>query len=121
MVLNELELRKEEASMPNIQRLLGRGKLYQSDQFLMDVDYEITVRHSQIVSRTMGGHSEVLEGLSEIEGYLSGTGGHGEFFNLMGSNPCLTLHLEDGQRWDCIIDDISGHAMNAGGQGLYRI
>ena len=42
-----------------------------------------------------------------------------QLYQGVGNDQVLTLHLEDGRRWDCVILDMGGRVVSAG-KDLYR-
>jgi hypothetical protein len=42
-----------------------------------------------------------------------------QLYKLIAANASLTLHLEDGQRWDCCLQNDQGRLVNRGGE-LYK-
>jgi len=64
-----------------------------------------------------GGASQVA-GLKRIRGSFIELDEGSHLRKLFGSDGPLTLHLEDGRRWDCLLKDTAGAAFSAG-QGLY--
>lgn len=99
-----------------VEKVTGIGRLYQGEKFIRQVRYAVTVFKKVHHVRTSG-KTEEVEGLKVIEGHLENIDGSGDFFDLVGSDP--TLYLEDGRRWDCIVQNNEGRVVN-GGKGLYR-
>ncbi len=92
-----------------IERLFGTGQLYQGKKFLRQVAYELTV--SEEIHHV---GTSAIGGLQSIEGRFTDGG---DLSDLLGRD--VTLHLGNGYRLDCVISDIRGRVVAAGGRGLY--
>ena len=83
---------------------IGVGELFSEDRPLGTGRYRVEVTNRP-------------SGLRHIEGTIDLD------FQVMtmivATNPKVTLHLEDGTRWDCSLTDNSGRLINRGQMGLY--
>jgi hypothetical protein len=74
-----------------VEKLSGKGKLFEEEQFICDATYDLTVRQTIHISRSFG-ETEEVEGLRSSSGRIKAKG----LEQHLGKS--LTLHLEDGRR-----------------------
>jgi len=84
--------------------LTGIGELFHEEQLVATGRYRVEVVEPTAMKL---GH---IEGVVNLNPATS--------FTLITSNNMLTLHLEDGRRWDCFLQNSDGRLVNRG-QGLY--
>ncbi len=101
------------------ERHRGTGDLYQSGKVVCKgIKYDVRVFQEMHEVRGFGTGSSQVPGLKEIRGHFTETDGGFHFPSLMTSDGPLTLHLQDGRRWDCFLSNSDGTAVNQG-DGIY--
>jgi hypothetical protein len=96
-----------------IERVLGEGEVHREGRALVRAGYELALYQEWTVS---GG--QLSPGHYEVEGHLMAAPGALE--PLLGTAAHLTLHLDDGRRFDCFLLNLDGALTPADGRGLYR-
>ena len=88
---------------------VGDGALYEGDQRLGDARYQV-----DITAPSLPG------GVTRVSGYV--TASEIDFLSLFmrKAPPNLTLHLEEGLRWDCRLASVEGR-LHPVGVRLYRV
>ncbi len=96
-----------------VERVLGEGDVYREGRVLVRAGYELALYQEWTAS---GG--QLTPGHFEVEGHLLAAPDALE--PLLGVAACLTLHLDDGRRFDCYLLNQDGALTPADGRGLYR-
>lgn len=96
-----------------VERVLGEGEIYRQGERLLKAGYELALYQdwSPQDGRLVAGHYEVDGHLLAAPDALD---------SLLGTHAPLTLHLDDGRRFDCYLLNHEGAVTPADGRGLYR-
>jgi hypothetical protein len=95
-----------------VERLLGEGDLVREGRTVLHAGYELTVYRSW---SDRGGTLEA--GHYEVEGHLLAPPDALE--RALGTSAPLTLHLDDGRRFDLYVINTEGTITSADQRGLY--
>jgi hypothetical protein len=96
----------------SLESLAGNGKLFDGDRCLGRVTYQVQTSQKMLDA----GRGELIPGLGRIEGVI--IGGDVDLFDVVTRNAEVTLELEDGRCWDCLVQSTGGNLVNRG-QGFY--
>lgn len=96
-------------SMKVLERLSGRGNLYEGEESLGAVRYSVTIYQKTTRLRTMDSDREVPT-MQAIRGRIDGA----DCFDLLNRGVKVTLEVEDGRRWNFYVQDSNGTLAHAG-------
>ena len=96
-----------------VERAKGEGVLYRGGAPVCRVGYNVATRQDVHQTRALR-KTEDVRGSFEVEGWLADVDGSGTFWDLVGAEDPLTLHLADGRRWDCVLVEVDGGVVSAG-------
>lgn len=96
-----------------VERVLGEGDVVRDGQRLLRAGYELALYQAWAAA---GG--QLVPGHYEVEGHLMAA--PDALDPLLGTTSCLTLHLDDGRRFDCYLLNHEGALTPADQRGLYR-
>lgn len=91
--------------------LEGSGVLRTQDGKRVGCQYTVTIFQEIQRDRMLDGGESAVEGLRIIEGAVMGLD-HAEIFDLQEKS--MTLELEDGQYWECILTNTDGELVSTG-------
>lgn len=96
-----------------VERLLGECEVYRRGQPVLTAGYELSLYQDWTAE---GAH--MVPGGYQVDGHLLAAPDALE--PLMGTEACLTLHLDDGRRFDGYLLNPEGSVTSADLRGLYR-
>jgi hypothetical protein len=96
-----------------VERVMGEGALERNGRELFRAGYELTVYQSWTPK-----DGTLSPGHFEVEGHLLADSGQLE--RALGVDSPLTLHLDDGRRFDLYVVNTDGTVTSADERGLYN-
>jgi hypothetical protein len=103
-----------------VEQTSGDGEVYEGTQRLGRATYSIRVYQETQTVRTFGENVQQVDGIGRITGIVNPESPL-SIFDLITRNAMLTLHLEDGRRWEFAFKNSDGDAVNTNGKlGLYK-
>lgn len=96
-----------------VERVLGEGEIHRQGAVVLRAGYELALyRHWT----PQGG--QLTPGHFDVEGYVMAS--PEALDPVLGTSAVLTLHLDDGRRFDCFVLNHEGAVTSADARGLYR-
>jgi len=97
-----------------VERVLGEGDVFREGRHVARTGYELTLYRAWA---DVGG--ALTPQHFEVEGHLLGDARILD--GLLGTAAPLTLHLDDGRRFDCYLVNADGVVTSADGRGFYQV
>jgi hypothetical protein len=96
-----------------VERVLGEGEVHRDGVAVLRAGYELALYRKWTSAK-----GQLTPGHFEVEGFLMASPDALE--SLLGTASTLTLHLDDGRRFDCFVVNLDGALTPADDRGLYR-